>query len=156
MLPTEITVTLTTSQNMIMCSDSKAASILQSKPLPVCVAEYKIDNESDYKIYESFLQVYLLKQCGDIFIDTNNYIFKIREKTGFYFLIETYYKNPTKIQKEFFEAYKNFSALLLEYQIFLKDKIKFCLKGLWLRDSWIQLKINKEGFIHITPPSILN
>lgn len=156
MLPTDIIVTLTTSKNMTMCSDPKVIPILQHRPIPICVAEFKINSKSEYKRVEPFFYNCLFELCGDVLIDVDNREIRIRERQGSHFLIDANFNNATKIQKDFFEAYKKYSILLFEYQVFLKENIKKSLKGIWVKDKWIQLKFCNKGFIHITSSSILN
>jgi formylmethanofuran dehydrogenase subunit A len=156
MLPNYATVTLTTSQNIAMCPDPKIRSTLQERTIPICVAEYRIKNKLDYKKMEPFFHQSLFELCGDVFIDVDNKIVRINERQGNHYLIEATFENANNIQKSFFEYYKKYSVLLFEYQVFLRKKIKISLRGFWVKNKWVQLKIYHKNFIHIIPISSLN
>lgn len=155
----DITVYLSTTK-WTVATDSSNPEILIKLDIPVCCSAMMIGSfgftSHENETTEHYWSNVMLDMAKFVHIDTQNktvYIGNDQNRSPESSLIEYAESSLGEYSKHFFERWEQIQTLLFEFTIFdIKNKPRFSLKGIWLKDHWEKLEIFPANHIEIASP----
>lgn len=139
-----INVALTTTKH-ILATDDGSPEELQKLNTPICTARMRIPMA---EMDEERMAKVCLDMAKEVYIDTKKmfvYVGKNHDKPESS-LIEYIETSPHEYAEDFFSQWEKLKMLMIEFVVVgIDNKPIFILKGLWDRDKWYSLQIQRGG-----------
>jgi hypothetical protein len=131
-----------------MASNPTLLKMLKEMDVPICVARIGIISFPENNGEDIFPFAEICKNMVKTLSIENNKVFVGENPMDMNTALIEYEKNDKNpMDKEFFDRYAITKMMLLEFEVFnpVNGKISFCVKGLWDKDTWKKLIIDKTS-----------
>ena len=146
-----VTVYLTTTGHLIDIDKRDLLPSLIEEDVPVCVTTSHFNFIGGNEAVIDNLKHIVLQMSKIVHVDVNDQSIHVYEKAPMEenSLVSYSERKKSVFAQSFFKRWPVTEILLFEFQVFCFSKPLFCLKGIWNKGRWTDLKLVNEPRVHI-------